>query len=32
MVIFLNVLQGDMEIMDYELGGQENAIDIIQSN
>ena len=28
---FLNVLQGEMEIMDYELGGQENEINIIQS-
>ena len=28
----INVLQGDFEIMDYELGGSENAIVIIQSN
>ena len=28
---FLNVLQGEMEIMDYELAGQENEINIIQS-
>ena len=27
----INVLQGDFEIMDYELGGSENAIVIIQS-
>ena len=28
---FMNILQGDYEIMDYELGGQENEIVIIQS-
>ena len=28
----INVLQGDYEIIDYELGGQENEIDISQSN
>ena len=28
----INVLQGDYEIIDYELGGQENEIIIIQSN
>ena len=28
---YLNVLQGDFEIMDYELGGQENVVVIIQS-
>ena len=28
----MNILQGDFEIMDYELGGQENEIVIIQSN
>jgi hypothetical protein len=28
----INVLQGDYEIIDYELGGSENAIVIIQSN
>ena len=27
----INVLQGDYEIIDYELGGSENAIVIIQS-
>ena len=28
----LNVIQSDYEIIDYELGGQENEIIIIQSN